>query len=412
MRILYVTAGMEWPLSHGGQIRRWNMLQGLLQAGETDVVACQDPGMRLYREAYAGCRQVWQVDDRPLRFSLRQKRLYDSTLGRGWLTLGTLRPYEFLGRLPVESIGPVLHEIDAGAYDLIWLSTARMAMALGSISGTPTILDGDDFEYVREAMVLQSSPWYGAKVWNYLNVAKLWWWERRWPRMFQAVVRCSEEDRKRLPAPNVHVIANGADVPETYERVPEPRLLFVGLLSYPPNADAVEWFLQNIWPLVRAKVPDAACDIVGSGPSPLIQEWHGREGVAVHGFVADLKPLYRRAAASIVPLRAGSGTRLKILESLAHAVPVVSTTLGAYGISASDEQGLLRGDSPNDFAGQCVRLLERSPLDQDRALAGRQLVMEQYAWSRIHEQVAELAARTASAAPRRLPQPQIAPQNA
>jgi glycosyltransferase involved in cell wall biosynthesis len=267
-------------------------------------------------------------------------------------------------------------------------------MAVGPLAGVPTVLDGDDFEYVREAALLHSTPWYGAKAWNYLNVAKLWWWERSWARRHTLVVRCSAEDRDRHPAANIAIVPNGARIPEQCPRDPQPRLLFVGLMSYPPNHHAMEWFLTDVWPLIRAQVPDAACDIIGKDPEPLIACHHGAKGVEVHGFVRDLAPFYRRAAASIAPLRAGSGTRLKILESLSYAVPVVSTTLGALGLDAGEAQGLHRADTAAAFADLCRAQLQSSPAEQTTS-AGRDYVIREFDWTAIHQRVAKLARQAA-----------------
>lgn len=395
MRCLYVTSDIRFPLSHGGELRRWHVMQGLRLAAEVDALVFRRQDMPVCREAFAGCQRIIEVSSKHLHFSERQQKLYNSTIGRGLLTLLTPRPYQFLGDSPGELRKLVLREIAKSNYDLVWFNTARTAMAVGHLPGVPTVLDGDDFEYVREATILHATPWYGAKACNYLNIAKLWWWERSWARRHRMVVRCSAEDRDRHPAANVAVVPNGSVIPMHCERAPEPRLLFVGLLSYAPNDHAMDWFLNKVWPLVRREVPDAACDVIGKDPSAGVMQHHGQSGVEVHGFVRDLAPFYRRAAASIAPLHSGSGTRLKILESLAYAVPVVSTHLGAFGIDAYEAQGVHRGDTAEEFAAHCVAHLRLRPALQENARAGRELVQRSFDWSAIHRQIADLAMQAA-----------------
>lgn len=259
------------------------------------------------------------------------------------------------------------------------------------------MLDADDFGYVRDWQLLRHSPWYGAKVWNYVDVLKLWWHERRLHKLYSAVVRCSDEDRLRHPADNVVVIPNGTRIPPATNRSPDQRILFVGDIGYEPNRQGLEWFLLEVWPKIRSRVPAAALDIVGRKPPPDIVAANGKHGVCVHGFVEDLAKVYAQAACSVVPLLAGGGTRLKILESLAHETPVVATTLGAFGIPADASHGLVRADHPDTFADHCVACLSQPQLHTAPAAAGRQLVRDQYDWESIRRRVAELALRVATA---------------
>jgi glycosyltransferase involved in cell wall biosynthesis len=395
MRILYVTADISWPPSFGGEIRRWNILQGLLQAGETDVVIFRPEGRAISNRSFAGCGRIVQVKRCHLDFGERHKRLYGSTLGRGLLTLGSALPFEYHGQARNELRAQLQREVDFRIYDIVWFATARTAVPIGRIDTQATILDGDDFGYVREWLLLRSSPWYGAKVWNYLNIAKIWWWERSFPYHFSFVVRCSEEDRSRHPAVNVVVIPNGTVIPATVSRMPQGRVLFVGDLGYAPNSQGLQWFLDRVWPLIQRRVPDAVLDIAGRNPPLAIQKAHGKLGVVVHGFVEDLTPLYRTASLSIVPLHAGGGTRLKVLESLANAVPVVSTNVGAFGIDANVQHGLHRADNPNRFATYCAAVLLETELSQSRASAGREFVRSKYDWGIIQQQVADLVHRAA-----------------
>jgi glycosyltransferase involved in cell wall biosynthesis len=395
MRILYVTSDISWPLSFGGEIRRWNILQGLLQAGRTDVVVFRPEGRGIAKESFAGCGRIIQVKKSHLFFSEWHQRRYESTLGRGMLTLGNTLPFEYQGETRGELRAQLRREVDFESYDLVWFATARTAVPIGRIDARAKVLDGDDFGYVREWLLLRSSPWYGAKVWNYLDIAKLWWWERSFLRRFSFVVRCSQEDRDRHPAVNVVVIPNGTIIPQTVSRMSQRRVLFVGDLGYAPNFQGIEWFLERVWPLIQQRVPDAVFDIVGKNSSPAIQQTHGKLGVVVHGFVEDLASLYRTASLSIVPLLAGGGTRLKILESLANMVPVVSTNVGAFGIDANVQHGLHRADNPNRFATYCAAVLLETELSQSRASAGREFVRSKYDWGIIQQQVADLVHRAA-----------------
>jgi len=155
-------------------------------------------------------------------------------------------------------------------------------------------------------------------------------------------------------------------------------LSFLGSLDWRPNLEAVTWFLQNVWPMVRRAVPRARFHIGGSNPPADLARRLGAEGVRFLGRVPDAREFLASGAAMVVPLRSGGGMRVKILEAMALGVPVVSSHLGATGIGALDGTEILLADGPEGLAAACVSLL----LEQDRAVAigraGRRRVHETF----------------------------------
>jgi glycosyltransferase involved in cell wall biosynthesis len=151
------------------------------------------------------------------------------------------------------------------------------------------------------------------------------------------------------------------------------RLLFVGGLDYLPNEDGIVYFCESILPLLRASGTACSVRVVGPGAPPRVRALSRIPEVQMGGLVADLAPEYAQAGVVIVPLRAGSGTRLKILEAFSHRRPVVSTTIGAEGLELRHEEHILIADTPEEFAAACARLME------DGALRSR-LVERASAW--------------------------------
>jgi glycosyltransferase involved in cell wall biosynthesis len=409
MRLLFVTPELDWPLRSGGQIRQWNTLQGLLKCGDVDVVALRSPGRSLSRGAYASCRRVIVASRKWILPTKAQRRSYESSAGRFWMAVTMARPFEYLGPrntgLKAWFAGLVARE----AYDVVWIGKPTCAFALGWRDQDRTILDGEDYEYVREFHLLNHTTWYGAKLVNYLNLAKLYWWERQLPHWYARVIRCSPQDRDRIPARNVVVIRNGTQLPAaTWQRATEQRVLFVGALGYAPNMMGVEWFVSKVWPAIRREIPSAALDIAGGDPSPALRDQCGRNGVHVLGFVTDLGPLWRRAAVSVVPLLAGAGTRLKIPESLAYEVPVVTTSIGAFGLELGAGEGVWQVDDPLQFAARCCELLRAPHEGWLAARRGKEVVATLYNWQHIQNQVGHLAREVAGLAKQ---QPGRADQN-
>jgi sugar transferase (PEP-CTERM/EpsH1 system associated) len=214
-------------------------------------------------------------------------------------------------------------------------------------------------------------------------------WEVRHAARFDhcLVVSPLERDllREENPSLPISVIENGVDSRHNQPLEGETgnALLLVGVMGYPPNADAALYFCKSILPLVQREVPDVRLLIVGHAPPPAVRRLAEQGNVTVTGSVPDVLPYYRQARVSVVPLRGGGGTRLKILESMALGRPVVSTSIGCEGLAAEDGVHLLVADEPAQFARWVIRLLrERAPRQQ---LAGnaRRLVEERYEWSVI-----------------------------
>jgi glycosyltransferase involved in cell wall biosynthesis len=203
------------------------------------------------------------------------------------------------------------------------------------------------------------------------------------------VYLCSAADERRLleQVPGVHtaVIPNAADIeyyqPRPTDPPPDGRtVVYFGLLSTVPNVDGVIHFLQGIWPRIAAANPEARCEIIGGRPPPSLLALAGPR-VQLTGFVSDLRPHLAAAAAVVVPLRLGGGTRLKIVEAMAMGKAIISTTLGAEGIEAVPGRDLLIEDQPAGFADAVNRLLADPDLAVRIGQAARRLAVERYAWS-------------------------------
>jgi glycosyltransferase involved in cell wall biosynthesis len=156
----------------------------------------------------------------------------------------------------------------------------------------------------------------------------------------------------------VQTVPNSVNFPPLDEGdASEPLLLFVGALGFRPNAQAVDSLVQEIWPAVRARVPAARLAVVGPGRELTASYHSADQSVTFTGFVDDLQSWYRRARVVCCPIRYGAGTRVKIIEAAAHAKAIVSTRLGAEGLTFEDGREIILRDPPAQLAEACVRLL-------------------------------------------------------
>jgi glycosyltransferase involved in cell wall biosynthesis len=162
-------------------------------------------------------------------------------------------------------------------------------------------------------------------------------------------------------------------------------------MGYPPCVDAVLYFCREIFPRIRRTLGTAELWIVGRDPRPEVMQLNG-DGVHVTGRVDEVIPYYQQSAVSVVPLRAGGGTRLKILEAMALGRPVVSTTIGCEGLEVVDGEHLLIADNCEQFAEKTVRLLTDRQIYQHISTNGRQLVEARYDWDKIAGRLMEVYA--------------------
>lgn len=227
--------------------------------------------------------------------------------------------------------------------------------------------------------------------------------ERRWDRLqrrcaaeVEAVVVCSELDRQRSACQNAVVIGNGAEPPASVVsdrstwRGTDPVVSFVGALDYEPNADAVRWFADEVLPLVRRHHPGVRFLVVGRGEEAI--GWVGAApGVELLGRVDDLGAVLVATDVSVVPIRVGAGTRLKVVEALANHLPLVTTPVGCEGIELTDDVDALIAQDAESFAAAVVRLLDDGTTRQRLADAAAELFERRYEWSAIRAQVTEVA---------------------
>jgi glycosyltransferase involved in cell wall biosynthesis len=203
----------------------------------------------------------------------------------------------------------------------------------------------------------------------------------------------SERERARLqarnPAAEIHVIPNGVDVQyfgaeEPNPGLPRTSLLFAGSMDYSANIDAVVWFVDNMWLELRRQHPAMSFAIVGRDPTPVVRAL-AHDRVNVTGTVPDVRPYYSGALAAVVPLRIGSGTRLKILEAMAAGIPVISTKLGAEGLDLEDGTHLLLADSAREMIAAVNRLASSPELWLHLSRSGREVVSRLYDWRALTE---------------------------
>lgn len=313
---------------------------------------------------------------------------------------------KLLSTWPVDHVMSRLSEFRSEHFDAVLVSRIRlmplwraMQAQLG-ISADRRILDLDDIESRSQALQVNmlGVPHLGKMgyVLEWLEARKLAREEARAFNEMERVLLCSPEDKallgQRFPEGQIGVIPNTirvpAQLPARQPRAPL-QLLFVGTLNYAPNENAVKWLTQEIMPAIRKQVgqDNAILTVIGRGPTDWMKQQAAAGAFVLHGDVPDVAPYYEACDAVLVPIRAGGGTRIKILEAFGYGRVVISTTLGAEGIAADHGRELLIANSPAEFADAAGRLLQEPDLSAQLIASGRQRVMERYSMTACEQAI-------------------------
>jgi glycosyltransferase involved in cell wall biosynthesis len=359
--------------------RRHDLTAVTLVDGEFDADEC-----RRAMEAY--CREVVMVH---------------SQYGRGGLTkrllqlrsLASARSFHRLLFTPPAFQQSLDRLLQARRFDVVnlefsFLGHCDLRQAPAGETLPALVVDSHNIDYDLARQYARNGSSLVRRLYAEANWRKLRREELATYRDADGVYLCSAADERRLlnevPTVRTAVIPNAADVeyyqPRSNDPPPDGRtLIFFGLLSYLPNVDGVNHFVKDIWPRIAEAHPEARCKIIGGRPPPSLLAL-AQPGVELTGFVSDLRPHLAAAAAVVVPLRLGGGTRLKIVEAMAMGKAIVSTTLGAEGIEAVPGRDILIEDEPAAFADAVGRLLADPGLAARIGQSARQLAVARYGW--------------------------------
>jgi len=388
LSILYVSQMPASPPRFGAQARVHGLMTQLARRHDLTAVMLSDDEFdadecRGAMQDY--CREVLLIPN-PNGGGL-SKRLLQLR------SLTSAHSFERL-RVTVPALQSALDRVlGARRFDIVnlefpYLGHVRLRQAPAGERVPPVIVDSHEIAYDL-ARQFAGTGSLGRRLYAAANWRKLQREELQTYRHADGVYLCSAADEQRLlnhiPGARTAVIPNAADVDYYRSRPTDPppdgrTVVYFGLLSTVPNVDAVHHFVEDIWPLITAVHPEARCKIIGGHPPPSLLALAGHQ-IELTGFVSDLRPHLAAAAAVVVPLRLGGGTRLKIVEAMAMGKAIVSTTLGAEGIEAVAGRDILIEDEPAAFAGAVNRLLAEPDLSARIGQSARQLAVERYAWS-------------------------------
>lgn len=398
MRVLWLSHFYPYPPAGGALQRSYHLLRQVASKHDVSLVSLTKSRNRPGFDDAGGCYPepdtfCTRVDSFPIPAE-------KTTLHRAWL-LGSgvvsTRPYDERW-LESEELDAFLRAIDdqASSYDLVHVDTVGLMQYEDVLPGDRIVLNHHNIE----------SHMMHRRADQHSNPLARWYLDREAQKLrrLEADVcgRCavnlvvSDLEAQRLQevveSSAVEVVPNGVDVeyfaPSDLGKTRgQDGLVFVGRLSWYPNQDAVEWFLDAIWPTLARERPDRTFTLVGSSPPAKAQEYSGPGTVEATGFVPDVRPYMEQSQIYVCPIRTGGGTRLKILDAMAMGMPLVATAMSVEGLGLEEDRHFLRAESPDEFVEAIAELEQNDRLRKRLAIQAREEAVARFSWSTIGDQL-------------------------
>jgi sugar transferase (PEP-CTERM/EpsH1 system associated) len=403
MHILWIKTELLHPVDKGGKIRTYNMLRELKRHHRITYLTLDDgtAGDAERKSALEYCHELVCVPHQP-----REKftaGFYSELL----FNLASPLPYAIKKYKSAQMRREIRKRTGTGDVDLTVCDFLAPAANVPFTAGSPTLL----FQHNVEAMIwrrhyeVQSNP--VKKSYLFAQWLKMRAFERKMCRRFDSVVAVSSEDRELMQneyhVESVFDVPTGVDTnffrPSGNEKPDPHNIVFTGSMDWLPNEDAISYFTEQVMPRIRQAIPDVTLTVVGRKPySSLIELAKRDRSIVVTHRVDDVRPYMERAAAYVVPLRIGGGTRLKIYEAMAMEKAIISTTIGAEGLPVKDGVELLLADTAESLAEAVIKVLNDRDLAKALGTRAATTVREKFGWEKVAERFENICEETVARA--------------
>jgi polysaccharide biosynthesis protein PslH len=392
MKILWAKSDFLHPTSRGGQIRTLETIKRLHARHEVHYIAYEKPDQPEGPERSSEyCSYVY-----PIKHPFPPRRSVAFAMQMVSSLLSPLPPS--IARYTSEAMRSKIAELRAKhAFDSIVCDFLTPAQNFDSLKGCVL------FQHNVETMIWRRHAEHAAtpihRTYFNIEASRTFECEQRACKEAAHIIAVSDGDaaimRDMFGVSNITPVATGVDV--DYFRRPaadSPHvadLVFLGSMDWMPNVDGVGYFVREILPRIRQRRPDCTVAVVGRSPFPEIAALPASDPkLQVTGTVPDVRPYLWGSTVSIVPLRVGGGTRLKIYESMAAGIPIVSTTIGAEGLDVSHGDNIRLADTAETFADECINLLDNAAARQHLSVKASHLVTSRFSWDRITRQFEDI----------------------
>jgi len=403
MKILMLTPYLPYPTSSGGQIRSYNLIKNLAKTNEITLFSLikREEERKYVGELEKYCKKVMVFKRSNKPWTLK------NILRTGF----SKYPFLVIRNLSPEERQAVTEELEKENYDLVHAETFYVMPHIPQIK-TPIILVDQTIEFQVYQHFVESP---GKSIWKsllkpllYLDVYKIKFWELKFWQKASRVIAVSHADKEKMlsfdKSLEVDVVPNGAgeDLMAVWQkRIPEkdPTIFFQANYDWMQNVEAAENLARKVFPIIKKRVPNAQCWIVGQGALAKLANLQTPGLKIIDLDNSDMQGVveaYRRATIFVAPLEGPGGTRLKILAAMAAGVPVVTTSVGIEGIEAEEGKEVLIADSWAEIAEKTILLIKDNKIYQGLANAARKLVEEKYSYQSIAKTLEKIYREVAS----------------
>lgn len=409
MHILFLTQILPYPPTSGPKVKTWHVLRYLSQRGHKITLASfVRPEELPYVDAVKDvCSTVHTVPIHRSRVNDVRYFLHSLVSGRPFL----VERDDLSGMRAVVQQVVKTEPVDVIHADQLTMAQFAFPLDTNGSKKPKLVFDAHNAVWTITERMKDNAPFY-LKPPLWLETKRIKQYEGMLVTDFEATLAVAEPDRLALldavqayksneMVPPISVIPIAVDTDQirpVVRNTDSLNILTMGTLYYPPNADGIRWFVQEVFPLVRGKMPNATLTIVGKNPPRdfVRLSEDSQSGIKVTGFVEELDPYFAKSALMVIPVRAGGGMRVRILEAFARAMPVITTTIGLEGIDAQRGSDVLVEDNPSNFADAVLRLLHDKELQATLASNGRRLVETKYNWQVVLDELDKTYQRIAS----------------
>ena len=388
MKILIISPFFPYPPDSGGAIRIYNLVKHLSSLHEITLLSYINPDqLQFQKDLSPYCRMVSLPLPEKSRSPLFHARYLFSEL-----------PYSLVYK--DDQFKEKLIEISQDTWDIIqfeFLPFAHYVDCLPKFAKKVVVEHYIALES-RKRLMKFWKPSY-KKFYYFLELGKIRTYEQAIFDKFDLCLVTSKDHEQKLRAwktsSRIRVSHNGVDTDhftplngKAFHKSIDthPKLVYMGAFHLEPaNIDGLIYLLEDILPLIEKEVPGIGLEIIGKGLPCDFNKKYGNKKITIHGYMEDIRPVLGRAHAFLIPLRGGSGTKIRILTAMAMGIPVVATSMAANGFDLEQNKHILIGDTPQRFAEQTIKILKDFKLNHTIGDAGRQLVENKYSWKKVAE---------------------------
>jgi polysaccharide biosynthesis protein PslH len=379
MKLLALMIGFPYPPTSGGQLRDFNLLKEISKKFKIDLLIHSSSNIKPEHfqivKSYCNYLEVVQCNNAHSLLLFFQSIISQI-------------PYKVLQYTSRKFRNRVIDLFEKQRYDILYCGHLYLTYSLPKKISIPVIPHTLDSFFTLYKQLAQKGNIvkriYASFQWKILYA-----YEMEVYKKFGVFIAVSKEEKDRiqgeLPEIRIPIVPNGID-PDYYymdkKKIMGPRLIYVGLMNYLPNEDAVIYFSKEILQFVRKQIPEIEFYIVGKKPTKKVLELGKEEGIIVTGEVEDVRGYIAESSIMIVPLRMGTGTRFKILEAMSMGIPVVSTSIGCEGLDVTNNKDILISDNPEEFSQAIINLINNKVLYEQISTEGRKAA-ENYSWDNI-----------------------------